>query len=78
MPRGRSSFTKRLKEQARQQKQREKAERRTQRRQERSDMPSEDMDNLSQHAESQAALFRVEPGQSDLTEQQPEGRDTSE
>jgi hypothetical protein len=76
MPRGRSSFTKRLKEQARQQKQREKAERRNQRRQEKSQIPAEDTDNLSRHAESQAALFRAEPNLSDSTEQQPGRRDT--
>jgi hypothetical protein len=78
MPRGRSSFNKRLKEQARQQKQREKAERRNQRRQEKSQVLTEDMDKLSVHAESQAALFRAEPDLSNSTEQQPGRRDTSE
>jgi hypothetical protein len=63
MPRGRSTFTKRKKEQARQQKQRDKAERRVQRRQEKPEggmVNSEDeMRELREHAEAQAALFRI-------------------
>jgi hypothetical protein len=67
MPRGRSTFTKRQKEQTRQQKQRDKAERRVQRKQ---DKPEggviDEMQELREHAEAQAALFRVgsedEPG----------------
>jgi len=67
MPRGRSTFTKRQKEQTRQQKQRDKAERRSQRKQ---DKPEggviDEMQELREHAEAQAALFRVgaedEPG----------------
>jgi len=51
MPRGRSSFTKSLKEQARQQKQRNKAERRSQRRQECSQTPAADQSSLSSEAE---------------------------
>jgi hypothetical protein len=78
MPRGRSSFTKRLKEQARQQKQRDKAERRNQRRQERSQMPVEDLDKLSAATEMDGALLRAEPDLSNLTEQQPGRPDTSE
>jgi hypothetical protein len=78
MPRGRSSFAKRLKEQARQQKQREKAERRNQRRQERSQMPAEDLNNLSTPTESDGTLFRAEPDLSNLTEPQPGRRDTPE
>ena len=62
MPRGRSTFTKRLKEQARQQKQRDKAERRTQRKQEQpqgSVDSADEMRELREHAEAQAALFRI-------------------
>jgi hypothetical protein len=60
MPRGRSTFTKRQKEQARQQKQRDKAERKTQRKQEKPEEGSVDeMRELQEHAEAQAALFRV-------------------
>jgi hypothetical protein len=60
MPRGRSTFTKRQKEQARQQKQRDKAERKSQRKQE--DKPEGDADEmreLREHAEAQAALFNI-------------------
>ena len=60
MPRGRSTFTKRQKEQTRQQKQRDKAERREQRKQ---DKPEgavvDEMQELREHAEAQAALFRI-------------------
>lgn len=63
MPRGRSTFNKRQKEQARQQRQRDKAERRVQRKQEKSESTGEisgnEMDELREHAEAQAALFRV-------------------
>jgi hypothetical protein len=60
MPRGRSTFTKRQKEQARQQKQRDKAERKSQRKQEEKPEGSADeMRELREHAEAQAALFRV-------------------
>ena len=70
MPRGRSTFTKRQKEQTRQQKQREKAERRVQRKQ---DKPEgavvDEMQELREHAEAQAALFRVgSEDESDATE----------
>jgi hypothetical protein len=65
MPRGRSTFTKRQKEQARQQKQRDKLERKNQRKQdtpegsvpERTD--EDEMLELREHAEAQAALFRI-------------------
>jgi hypothetical protein len=61
MPRGRSTFTKRQKEQARQQKQRDKTERKNQRKQE--EKPEvggvDEMNELREHAEAQAALFRV-------------------
>lgn len=60
MPRGRSTFTKRQKEQARQQKQRDKAERRNQRKQEGAMAGSvDDVAELRKHAEEQAALFNV-------------------
>jgi len=57
MPRGRSSFTKRQKEQSRQQKQRDKAERRVQRKQDKPEGESlHEMDELRQAAEAQAAM----------------------
>jgi hypothetical protein len=59
MPRGRSTFNKRQKEQARQQKQRDKAERRIQRKEEKPELALNEMDELRKHAEAQAALFRV-------------------
>ncbi|HEV2715910.1 MAG TPA: hypothetical protein VGU64_11650 [Terriglobales bacterium] len=59
MPRGRSTFTKRQKEQARQQKQRDKAERKSQRKQEKQEGGVDEMRELREHAEAQAALFRV-------------------
>ena len=65
MPRGRSTFNKRQKEQARQQKQREKAERKSQRKQEKPEGGVDEMRELREHAEAQAALFRIgsdEPG----------------
>ena len=64
MPRGRSTFSKRQKEQARQQKQRDKAERRTQRKQEKPEVgPEDEMRELREHAEAQAAMFRIGPAQ---------------
>jgi alkaline phosphatase len=75
MPRGRSTFNKRQKEQARQQKQRDKNERKTQRRQ---DQPEgvtvvdeeEELRQMREHAAEQAALFGLgsddEPEPSDL------------
>ena len=59
MPRGRSTFTKRQKEQARQQKQRDKAERRTQRKQDKPEGSVDEMQEMRAHAEAQAALFRI-------------------
>ena len=60
MPRGRSTFTKRQKEQTRQQKQRDKAERRVQRKEEKPEgVVVDEMQELREHAEAQAALFRV-------------------
>jgi alkaline phosphatase len=75
MPRGRSTFNKRQKEQARQQKQRDKTERKTQRRQ---DQPEgvtvvdeeEELRQMREHAAEQAALFGLgsddDPDSSDL------------
>ena len=67
MPRGRSTFTKRQKEQTREQKQRDKAERRVQRKQDKPEgVVVDEMQELREHAEAQAALFRIgsedEPG----------------
>ena len=60
MPKGRSTFTKRQKEHARQQRQRDKAERRNQRRQEKPVEGSVDeMAELRENAAAQAALFDV-------------------
>ncbi len=59
MPRGRSTFTKRQKEQTRQQRQRDKAERRSQRKQEEVAGSVDEMAELRKHAEEQAALFNV-------------------
>jgi hypothetical protein len=59
MPRNRSTFNKRQKEQARQQKQRDKAQRRSERRREKSESTANPTDDLREHAEAQAALFRV-------------------
>ena len=69
MPRGRSTFTKRQKEQTRQQRQRDKAERRTQRRQEETVAGGVDeMDELRRHAAEQAALFNLGAEDGDTTE----------
>ncbi|HEY3973764.1 MAG TPA: hypothetical protein VGM18_12215 [Candidatus Sulfotelmatobacter sp.] len=67
MPRGRSTFNKRQKEQTRQQKQRDKAERRVQRKENKPEgAVVDEMQELREHAEAQAALFRIgaedEPG----------------
>ena len=77
MPRGRSTFTKRQKEQARQQKQRDKNERKTQRKQ---DQPegvavvdeAEELRQMREHAAEQAALFGIgsdddEPSSNELS-----------
>ena len=62
MPRGRSTFTKRQKEQARQQRQREKAERRNQRKEEKAQPGTiDEMAELREHAAAQAALFNLGP-----------------
>ena len=68
MPRGRSTFTKRQKEHARQQRQRDKAERRNQRKQEKPlEGDSDEMSELREHAAAQAALFNI-GGESDNAE----------
>jgi hypothetical protein len=59
MPRGRSTFTKRQKEQARQQKQKEKELRRTERKQAKPEGSADEMSELLEHAAAQAALFQV-------------------
>jgi hypothetical protein len=61
MPRGRSTFTKRQKEQTRQQKQKDKTERRNQRKENKPEdgVVIDEMQELREHAEAQAALFRV-------------------
>jgi hypothetical protein len=59
MPRGRSTFTKRQKEQARQQRQREKALRKSERKQVKSASPDDEIRELHEHASAQAALFDV-------------------
>ena len=70
MPRGRSTFAKRQKEQTRQQRQKDKAERRNQRKQEDIVAGSVDeMDVLRQHAAEQAALFNIGAEESESTEQ---------
>ena len=61
MPRGRSTFTKRQKEQTRQQKQRDKAENRVKRKETKPDegVVVDEMQELRELAEAQAALFRI-------------------
>jgi hypothetical protein len=66
MPRGRSTFTKRQKEQTRQQKQRDKAERRAQRKQDKPEGAvdsvvdsEEELREMREHAAAQAALFGI-------------------
>jgi hypothetical protein len=80
MPRGQSTFTKRQKEQARQQRQREKAERRSQRKLDKQTEPgSEDsLDELRQNAEAQASLFqmpydRSAPAEPTISDKKPSG-----
>lgn len=66
MPRGRSTFSKRQKEQTRQQKQRDKVERRNQRKQDKPEPGNtHDLDELRENAEAQAALFQIDNEQSD-------------
>jgi hypothetical protein len=56
---GRTSFTKRQKEQARQQKQRDKAERKNQRKVEKEPGTADEMAEMRRLAEEQAALFHI-------------------
>jgi hypothetical protein len=70
MPRGRSTFGKRQKEQTRQQKQRDKLERRNQRKQEKpADVTVDEMAELREHAAAQAALFNLGAEESDATDE---------
>jgi hypothetical protein len=70
MPRGRSTFTKRQKEQTRQQRQRDKAERRNQRKQDKPVPGSVDeMAELREHAAEQAALFNIGAEETDTAEE---------
>jgi hypothetical protein len=75
MPRGRSTFTKRQKEQTRQQRQRDKAERKNLRKQ---DQPASDsadeMAELRQHAAAQAALFNLGAEETDTEASAPDDR----
>jgi len=74
MPRGRSTFTKRQKEHARQQRQRDKAERRNQRKQEKPVEGSVDeMAELHEHAAAQAALFNLGAEKPDTAEESTPG-----
>jgi hypothetical protein len=81
MPRGRSTFGKRLKEQARQQKQRDKAERKVQRKQDKPDIGTTDetdeMREMREHAAEQAALFHVGSEEPNLPEM-PKGRERTD
>jgi len=75
MPRGRSTFTKRQKEQTRQQRQRDKAERRSLRKQDTSTPGNVDeMAELREHAAAQAALFNVGADEETAEEATPDGR----
>jgi len=74
MPRGRSTFTKRQKEYARQQRQRDKAERKNQRRQENPVESSVDeMAELREHAAAQAALFNIGVEETETPEESTPG-----
>ncbi len=74
MPRGRSTFTKRQKEHARQQRQRDKAERRSQRKQEKPVEGSVDeMAELREHAAAQAALFDIGVEENEAAEKSTPG-----
>jgi len=74
MPRGRSTFTKRQKEHARQQRQRDKAERKNQRRQENPVESSVDeIAELREHAATQAALFNIGVEETETPEESTPG-----
>ena len=77
MPRGRSTFTKRQKEQTRRQRQQSKVERRNQRKQ---DKPVEgsvdELAELHEHAAAQAALFNVTAGKTKTADEStPDSRE---
>jgi hypothetical protein len=79
MPRGRSTFTKRQKEQTRQQRQRDKAERRTQRKQDKPEAGSQhEQDELRAAAEAQAALFHIGHDEPSSHESNPPTKDPGE
>ncbi len=79
MPRGRSTFTKRQKEQTRQQRQRDKLERRNQRKQDKpADASVDEMAELRAHAAEQAALFNVGAEEADTAEQPAPGHRVAE
>lgn len=65
MPRGRSTFSKRQKEQSRQQRRIDKAARRIEKKQERPGDDVHELEELRQNAEAQAALFDVGRDSSD-------------
>ena len=60
MPRNRSTFNKRQKEQQRQQKQREKAARKLQRKSEKPEQTIDEMEDLRRNAEAQSATFDID------------------
>jgi hypothetical protein len=79
VPRGRSTFTKRQKEQSRQQKQRDKAERRSQRKQDKPEAgSSHEMDELRAAAQAQAAMFQMGHDQSAFPEETPSAEEPNE
>ena len=79
MPTGRSTFTKRQKENTRQQRQRDKAERRNQRKEEKAIAGSADeMAQMRAHAAEQAALFDLGPEQANTAEQSKPGEHVNE
>jgi hypothetical protein len=78
MPRGRTTFNKRLKEHARQQRQREKAQRKSERKQAKAEAPVDEMRELREHAEAQAALFRVGSDENNSIGATAPARDTEE
>jgi hypothetical protein len=79
MPRGRSTFTKRQKEHARQQRQRDKAERRNQRKQEKPVEGRVDkMAELREHATAQAALFNIGVEETETAEESTPGSNIGE
>ena len=70
MPRGRSTFTKRQKEQTRQQRQRDKIERRNERKQGKAVAGSVDeMAEMRAHAAEQAALINLDAKEADNAEE---------